>query len=291
MEIITIETQPTNEKNVALVKCRFGDINLMGINRGISLWAELFNANGGMFDGCYVQIDGSDWTQWPAGLTPEEDNEYVNAIILKRLGLQKRLKAPYFTSYPNSQYVVQDSNVSFSGVVNGYPKEFTYQWHKNSGIIPDATGSVYSINNVTNTDAATYLLSVSNSQGTVSGSASLTVIPFATPVITAQPNNLSLNSGYFGQMFIVANGVPNPNYQWKKDGVDIVSGIYSSLVFNNVQPENSGIYDVVVSNKVGSVTSSGAMLTVTTGNNYPFMYSDMHSGMNIFNSNITEATL
>ena len=278
MEIITIETQPTAEKNVALVNCRFGDINLMGINRGISLWAELFNANGGMFDGCYVQIDGSDWTQWPAGLTTEEDNEYVSAIILKRLGLQKRLKAPYFTSYPNSQYVVQDSNVSFSGIVNGYPKEFTYQWFKNSGILPDATGSVYSINNVTNTDAATYLLTVSNSQGTVSGSASLTVIPFATPVITAQPNDLNLSSGYFGQMYIVANGVPNPNYQWRKDGVDVVSGIYSSLVFTNVKEQDAGLYDVVVYNNVGSVTSSGANLTINTGMSYPRMMMATISG-------------
>ena len=278
MEIITIETQPTAEKNVALVNCRFGDINLMGINRGISLWAELFNANGGMFDGCYVQIDGSDWTQWPAGLTTEEDNEYVSAIILKRLGLQKRLKAPYFTSYPNSQYVVQDSNVSFSGIVNGYPKEFTYQWFKNSGILPDATGSVYSINNVTNTDAATYLLTVSNSQGTVSGSASLTVIPFATPVITAQPNDLNLSSGYFGQMYIVANGVPNPNYQWRKDGVDVVSGIYSSLIFTNVKEQDAGLYDVVVYNNVGSVISSGANLTINTGMSYPRMMMTTISG-------------
>lgn len=281
MEIITIETQPTAEKNVALVNCRFGDINLMGINRGISLWAELFNANGGIFDGCYVQIDGPDWTQWPAGLTPEEDNEYVSAIILKRLGLQKRLKAPYFTSYPNSQYVVQDSNVSFSGVVNGYPKEFTYQWYKNSGIIPDATGNIYSINNVTNEDAATYLLSVSNSQGTVSGSASLTVIPFAAPVITAQPNDLSLSSGYFGQMYVVANGVPNPNYQWRKDGIDIVSGIYSSLVFNNVKEQDAGLYDVVVSNNVGSVTSSGANLTINTGMSYIDMMMMSISGIAI----------
>jgi len=278
MEIITIETQPTAEKNVALVNCRFGDINLMGINRGISLWAELFNANGGMFDGCYVQIDGSDWTQWPAGLTTEEDNEYVSAIILKRLGLQKRLKAPYFTSYPNSQYVVQDSNVSFSGIVNGYPKEFTYQWFKNSGILPDATGSVYSINNVTNTDAATYLLTVSNSQGTVSGSASLTVVPFSAPVITAQPNDLSLSSGYFGQMYIVANGVPNPNYQWRKDGVDVVSGIYSSLVFTNVKEQDAGLYDVVVYNNVGSVTSSGANLTINTGTSYMHMMMAAISG-------------
>ena len=281
MEIITIETQPTAEKNVALVNCRFGDINLMGINRGISLWAELFNANGGMFDGCYVQIDGSDWTQWPAGLTPEEDNEYVTAIILKRLGLQKRLKAPYFTSYPNSQYVVQDSNVSFSGVVNGYPKEFTYQWYKNSGIIPDATGNLYSINNVTNEDAATYLLSVSNSQGTVSGSASLTVVPFSAPVITAQPNDLSLSSGYFGQMYVVANGVPNPNYQWRKVGIDIVSGIYSSLVFTNVKEQDAGLYDVVVSNTAGSIISSGANLTINTGMSYTNMMMAAISGTTI----------
>ena len=281
MEIITIETQPTAEKNVALVNCRFGDINLMGINRGISLWAELFNANGGMFDGCYVQIDGPDWTQWPAGLTQEEDSEYVNAIILKKLGLQKRLKAPYFTSYPNSQYVVQDSNVTFSGVVNGYPKEFTYQWYKNSGIIPEATGNAYSINNVTNNDAATYLLSVSNTQGSVSGSASLTVIPFAAPVITAQPSDLSLSSGYFGQMYVVANGVPNPNYQWRKDGADIVSGIYSSLVFTNVKEQDAGIYDVIVSNNAGSITSSGATLTINSGVPYMNMMMAAISGVTI----------
>jgi hypothetical protein len=281
MEIITIETQPTAEKNVALVNCRFGDINLMGINRGISLWAELFNANGGLFDGCYVQIDGAEWTQWPAGLTPEEDSEYVNAIILKRLGLQKRLKAPYFTSYPNSQSVVQDSNVTFSGVVNGYPKEFTYQWYKNSGIIPEATGNTYSINNVTNNDAATYLLSVSNTQGSVSGSASLTVIPFSAPVITAQPSDLSLSSGYFGQMYVVANGVPNPNYQWRKDGADIVSGIYSSLVFTNVKEQDAGIYDVVVSNNIGSITSSGATLTINSGMPYMNMMMAAISGATI----------
>jgi hypothetical protein len=281
MEIITIETQPTAEKNVALVNCRFGDINLMGINRGISLWAELFNANGGLFDGCYVQIDGAEWTQWPAGLTQEEDSEYVNAIILKRLGLQKRLKAPYFTSYPNSQYVVQDSNVTFSGVVNGYPKEFTYQWYKNSAIIPEATGNTYSINNVTNNDVATYLLSVSNTQGSVSGSASLTVIPFSAPVITAQPSDLSLSSGYFGQMYVVANGVPNPNYQWRKDGADIVSGIYSSLVFTNVKEQDAGIYDVVVSNNIGSITSSGATLTINSGMPYMNMMMAAISGATI----------
>jgi hypothetical protein len=134
---------------------------------------------------------------------------------------------------------------------------------------------------VTNNDAATYLLTVSNTQGTVSGSASLTVIPFAAPVITAQPNDLNLSSGYFGQMYIVANGVPNPNYQWRKDGIDVVSGIYSSLVFTNVKEQDAGVYDVIVYNNVGSVTSSGANLTINTGTSYMNMMMATISGMTI----------
>ena len=82
-------------------------------------------------------------------------------------------------------------------------------------------------------------------------------------------------------MYVVANGVPNPNYQWRKDGVDIVSWIYSSLVFNNVKEQDAGLYDVVVSNNVGSVTSSGANLTINTGMSYTDMMMMSISGIAI----------
>ena len=140
---------------------------------------------------------------------------------------------------------------------------------------------IYSINNVSDANTGIYLLSVSNSQGSVSGSAFLSVIPLAAPNITVQPNNISLTSGYFGQMYVVANGVPTPDYQWRKDGVDIVSGIYSSLVFTNVKEQDAGLYDVVVFNNVGSVTSSGANLTINTGMSYTDMMMASISGTTI----------
>ena len=79
-------------------------------------------------------------------------------------------------------------------------------------------------------------------------------------------------------MYIVANGVPNPNYQWRKDGVDVVSGIYSSLVFTNVKEQDAGLYDVVVYNNIGSVASSGANLTINTGTSYMHMMMAAISG-------------
>jgi hypothetical protein len=41
------------------------------------------------------------------------------------------------------------------------------------------------------------------------------------------------------------------------------------LVFTNVKEQDAGIYDVVVSNNVGSITSSGATLTINSG--VPYM--------------------
>jgi len=84
METITIETQPTSEKNVYLLKGRVGNFDLIGINRGINLFVEMYNTKGAIFDSASVQIEGEDWTDWPAGLSEEEDFEYVCSIVLRQ---------------------------------------------------------------------------------------------------------------------------------------------------------------------------------------------------------------
>jgi hypothetical protein len=87
MENLIIKTIPTPNRNVVKVVTRVGDFNLIGINRGLHLWAELFNPDGEKFDGKFVYITGSDWIDWPAGLSNEEDFQYVASIILNQLGL------------------------------------------------------------------------------------------------------------------------------------------------------------------------------------------------------------
>ena len=262
MEIITIETQPTPDRNVSYVKGRVGNFDLIGINRGISLWVEQFNSNNVLFDASYVQIDGPEWTEWPAGLTDEQDYEYISTIILKKLGLNKRSRVPYFVTFPSSQAAIENSNVDFSGVVKGYPENFSYQWFYNDSIIPGATGNVYSINNVSADQTGYYNLSVNNSCGSVTGSAYLEILSKTAPYIINQPTDLSVVSGGYGQLTVLANGVPVPTYQWYKDNELISGAIYSSLVFENISVDKTGIYHAEAQNSQGFIYTNNVSVTI-----------------------------
>jgi len=60
---------------------------------------------------------------------------------------------------------------------------------------------------------------------------------------------------------VLASGTPQPTFQWQRDGTNIPAATASSLVFINVQPSNAGTYRVIVTNQLGFVVSSNAILT------------------------------
>jgi hypothetical protein len=83
--------------------------------------------------------------------------------------------APVITTQPASQTVTEGSSVSFTVVATGDPAP-SYQWRKDGVNIANATSSTYSIASATPSDAGSYTVVVSNSQGTVtSNTATLTV--------------------------------------------------------------------------------------------------------------------
>jgi hypothetical protein len=263
MDTIYIETQPSPEKNVSSVTARLGNFDLMGPLRGPNLYVELLNPNGAIFDSTYVAIQGDDWQNWPCNLTPQEDYEYLSSVILRILGLSKRLKSPFFVKYPISQYAVEGSSFVISCEVDGNPKEFNYQWTKNSGIIPSATGSSLDFSNVVTGDAGNYAVIVNNTQGEITGYAFVEVIPLSVPTIIVQPVNTVLASGSFGQVYVTANGVPAPSYQWNKDSEAVSGATGASLYINNMQPEYTGLYNVTVYNTLGSITSDTVELSIS----------------------------
>jgi hypothetical protein len=85
----------------------------------------------------------------------------------------------------------------------------------------------------------------------------------AAPVITEQPQTLTAFSGQMVTLHVTATGSPAPGYQWRKGGVDISGATSASYTIPSALPADAGTYDVVVSNTLGSVTSTGAILTVT----------------------------
>ncbi|HRT56134.1 MAG TPA: immunoglobulin domain-containing protein [Candidatus Paceibacterota bacterium] len=82
------------------------------------------------------------------------------------------------------------------------------------------------------------------------------------PVITAQPQSLTVAQGSNVTFSVSANGTPPFGYQWRFNGADLAGATASSFTRSNVQPAHEGDYTVVITNPVGSVTSAVATLTV-----------------------------
>jgi uncharacterized lipoprotein YddW (UPF0748 family) len=89
------------------------------------------------------------------------------------------------------------------------------------------------------------------------------------PVILAQPQSQTVDAGTPATFTAQAAGTAPLGYQWQFNGVDIAGATSSVYALSNAQPGDAGTYSVVVNNAVGSVTSSGAVLTVTPVNVAP----------------------
>jgi hypothetical protein len=95
--------------------------------------------------------------------------------------------------------------------------------------------------------------------------------PVATlpPSITQQPTSLT-NGIYPGDTVsftVLATGTAPLSYAWQKGGAPISTAgnptaATNTLTLANVQPANSGLYSVVITNAGGSITSSIVQLTV-----------------------------
>jgi hypothetical protein len=84
------------------------------------------------------------------------------------------------------------------------------------------------------------------------------------PVVTTQPQSISATNGGNVQLSVTASGAPAPTYQWFFNGNPFSGATSSTLSFSNARSTDAGDYTVVVTNPLGSVTSSKATLTVTT---------------------------
>src|SRR5690606_18765290 len=82
------------------------------------------------------------------------------------------------------------------------------------------------------------------------------------PVITNQSASLSAPGGTNVTFFVQATGSSPLDYQWSKDGFEILNATNSSYSIFDLSAEDSGVYSVTVTNTIGSATSSNITLTV-----------------------------
>src|SRR5690606_2548791 len=80
--------------------------------------------------------------------------------------------------------------------------------------------------------------------------------------ITYNPTSESVFPTETVTLNVNANGTGTIFYQWRKNGVAIAGATHPHLTLNSVSEADEGIYDCVVSNNYGSLTSNAAKVDV-----------------------------
>ena len=151
------------------------------------------------------------------------------------------------------------TSASFSTVASG-TAPYSYVWKKDGAVLTGESGSSFATNNVTAASAGTYTVEVSGACGSVTNSATLTVLTNVSATALTSLTNCPGTSATFST---VASGTGPFSYVWKKDGVLLAGATTGSFTTNNVSAVSAGAYTVEVTGACGSVTNS-AVLTVLT---------------------------
>lgn len=170
--------------------------------------------------------------------------------------------APIITQQPLGQTLNYGDTLGLSVNANG-TSPFTFQWKKDGVPLSNSNSSSYYIYSTTPANSGVYTVVVTNAAGSVtSNEATITVKSAVGPAITRQPQSQTVAYGSSLELSVQVTGSPQLSFQWKKDGVALQYGTYSSYSVSNATPANGGVYTVVVTNAVGSVTSENATVTV-----------------------------
>ena len=175
--------------------------------------------------------------------------------------------APTITTHPADQTVQAGQTATFSVVASG-TAPLSYQWQKNSVDISGATSASYTTPATAKADSgALFRCVVTNSAGSAtSNAARLIVTSSTTPQITYDPVDQLVAVGQPATFRVFATGAGTLAYEWQKNGTAISGATGASYTVAAAALSDSGaLYRCVVTNASGGVTSSSAMLKVTTG--------------------------
>lgn len=206
-------------------------------------------------------------------------------------------EVPVIVTPPTAMTIATGQALGLTVATEG--QNLRYAWYKNDVAIAGATRSSYTIASAVVADSGTYKVTVTNSAGSVSAQAVVTVNPLtppvAVPTIATQPANSAFTlvvTGSFPALNVFwtpttitlsasANGT-GLSYQWWFDGAEIagngqpvsadipIVGATSPTYQINaaaVRPayQICGKYRLVVSNSAGSVSTNVATVSCIAG--------------------------
>lgn len=192
------------------------------------------------------------------------------------------LTPPTITQHPiNRTACPGDSLVLAVAATGSLP--LTYRWRKDGMDLTDGGGyggvatSMLSITGAGSTHAGLYSCLVANALGSVSSNQAELIV-WTVFTITARPQPQTVFTAQNASFAVEATGEANLNYQWQKDGVNLVpGGQYPGvntpvLTVANASSAQAGEYRCLVIGACGQQPSEAALLTVLPAYRGDFNY-------------------
>jgi pectate lyase len=199
----------------------------------------------------------------PAGASSSATNIIFNEVRVDWVSVGSPAE---ITSDPASQSVFTNQSANFTVAAIG-SAPLSYQWFYNTNTpVAWGTNATLTIINAQFADAGMYSAVVTNVFGAdTSAAAALIVSAPVAPSIVTQPQPGTVLPGQDAMFLVQAGGSEPLSYQWfYNTNTPLADAADSILTLTNVQAEQAGTYNVIVSNFVGSVTSDYAMLSINT---------------------------
>ncbi len=188
------------------------------------------------------------------------------------------LKPVTVSANPVGATVAEYESVTLQVVASG-TAPLSYTWYRGNKIIDGATEPALLLDNVRSNEAGEYRVVVSNQINSVeSEPASIEVVQPVSIVkdVTQSKSETVLltddtgakreyeyyHEGSYVRLYAVATGTGPIEYQWQKDGINILGKNKATLIFTSIQPEDAGVYRLIARNKVGLKLTEEVVLNV-----------------------------
>jgi hypothetical protein len=204
--------------------------------------------------------------------TSNDDASYYCVISNDKYSVQSNtvqlnvIPSPFIVKQPTSINTNPNTTIFFDVSAIG-SDPLMYNWYKENTLVSSSTSNLLYVFNTQTTDLGNYYCVISNLVGSVTSNT--VQLSLNTPLSVVKfPNNITLNIGQTLNVSLSCTGTTPITAQWRKDGMNVKpQTVYNTrlipLLIPNIQTTNIGVYDCVLTNLVGTITSTSFRLFVS----------------------------